>query len=43
MAIQGGAGEKRIRIGDDRVVYDIVDDEVIVLILRVGHRREIYR
>ncbi len=41
--LQGGEGELRIRIGDYRVVYDVVDDELIVLILRVGHRREVYR
>lgn len=41
--LQGGDGELRIRIGDYRVVYDIVDDELVILILRVGHRREIYR
>lgn len=33
----------RLRIGDYRVVYDIVDDVLTVLIVRVGHRREIYR
>lgn len=43
ITLQGGDGELRIRIGDYRVVYDIVDDELVVLILRVGHRREIYR
>lgn len=43
ITLQGGDGELRIRIGDYRVVYDVVDDELIVLILRVGHRREIYR
>jgi len=43
IALQGGGGELRIRIGDYRVVYDIVDEELVVLILRVGHRREIYR
>lgn len=41
--LQGGEGELRIRIGDYRVVYDVVDDELVVLILRVGHRREVYR
>lgn len=41
--LQGGEGELRIRIGDHRVVYDVVDDELVVLILRVGHRRGVYR
>lgn len=33
----------RIRVGAYRVVYAIRDDELIVLVLRVGHRREVYR
>ena len=32
----------RIRQGDYRIVYAINDDEHIVTIVRVGHRREIY-
>ena len=34
-------GGYRFRIGDYRVVFDIVGGEIVVL--RVGHRREIYR
>ena len=41
--LSGGKGECRIRVGQYRVVYDIADEELIVLVLRVGHRREIYR
>lgn len=41
--LKGGAGEMRIRIGDYRVVYDVTDEEVTILALRVGHRREVYR
>ena len=33
----------RIRIGDYRVIYEIDDARNFVTILRVGHRREIYR
>ena len=33
----------RIRIGDYRVVYDIHDDKLIVLVVRVRHRRDVYR
>lgn len=39
----GGAGEWRVRTGDYRIVYVINDDELVVLVLRVGHRREIYQ
>ena len=34
-------GNYRFRIGDYRVIFDIEGDEIIVL--RVGHRKEIYR
>ena len=33
----------RIRIGDDRVVYEIHADRLIVLVLRVAHRKDVYR
>jgi len=33
----------RIRIGQYRVLYTIDDDRLIVLVVNVGHRREIYR
>ena len=38
----GGAGEWRVRTGDYRIIYEIHDDRLVVLVLRVGHRREIY-
>lgn len=41
--LKGGDGEFRIRVGDYRVVYDIEDEQLVVLVLRVGHRREVYR
>jgi mRNA interferase RelE/StbE len=33
----------RIRVGDYRIVYQIRDDVLLVLVVKVGHRREIYR
>lgn len=41
--LQGGTGERRIRVGHYRVVYEIHDEEILVLVLRVAHRREVYR
>lgn len=38
----GGAGEWRVRTGDYRVVYEIEDDRLLMLVLRIGHRREVY-
>ena len=33
----------RIRIGDYRVIYNIEHEKLVVLIIRIGHRREVYR
>ena len=33
----------RIRQGDYRIIYAIDDNERLVTVVRVGHRREIYR
>ena len=38
----GGAGEWRVRTGDYRVIYEIHNGELLVLVLRMAHRREIY-
>lgn len=39
----GGGGEWRVRTGDYRIVYDIDDGVLLVLVVAVGHRRDIYR
>jgi mRNA interferase RelE/StbE len=33
----------RIRVGEYRVLYEIRDREVLVLVIRIGHRRDVYR
>jgi mRNA interferase RelE/StbE len=33
----------RFRVGDYRVLYALREEEILILILRVGHRKEIYR
>ena len=33
----------RYRVGDYRLICKIEDDRLLVLVLRIGHRREIYR
>jgi mRNA interferase RelE/StbE len=33
----------RIRQGSYRILYEIEDQEVIVTVVKVGHRREVYR
>jgi mRNA interferase RelE/StbE len=40
------AGEEnqwRVRVGDWRIIYSIFDRELVVLVMKLGHRREIYR
>ncbi|MGV1006291.1 MAG: type II toxin-antitoxin system RelE family toxin [Candidatus Nanopelagicales bacterium] len=42
--LRGGANVRwRVRVGDYRIVYAVEDSELIVLVLRLGHRREVYR
>ncbi len=33
----------RIRVGDYRIIYYIENDKLIILIIKIGHRREIYK
>ncbi|WP_419920595.1 type II toxin-antitoxin system RelE family toxin [Candidatus Poriferisodalis sp.] len=33
----------RVRVGDYRIVYEVVDDRLVVQVVRVGHRRDVYR
>lgn len=40
--VENKSGQWRYRIGDYRVICEIQDTEIIVLVLEVGHRREIY-
>lgn len=36
------SGQWRYRIGDYRVLANIQDDKILILILEIGHRRSIY-
>ena len=36
------SGQWRYRIGDYRVIADIQDDRVLILVLSIGHRSDIY-
>ena len=33
----------RVRVGDYRVVYEIHDDRLVIVVVKLGHRREVYR
>lgn len=36
------AGQWRYRVGDYRILAEIRDNEIVILILSVGHRKEVY-
>ncbi len=41
--LQGYDDVYRIRVGQYRVVYEVFDDRVVVIVLKVGHRKDIYK
>lgn len=41
--LTGGADRYRVRQGQYRIVYEIRDDELVVLVVKLGHRRDVYR
>jgi len=41
--LKGSEDSYRIRVGDYRVTYHVFKSEVIIEIIRVRHRREVYR
>ncbi len=41
--LSGSKNSYRIRVGDYRVLYRITDKELLVLVVKVAHRRDVYR
>ncbi len=42
--LKGKPGDyQRLRVGDYRVIYQVQQEMLTVLVIRVGHRREVYR
>ena len=41
--LSGEAETYRVRSGDYRVIYQIREEALLVLVVRIGHRREVYR
>jgi mRNA interferase RelE/StbE len=37
-----GRNGYRIRVGDYRIIYEIIDDQLIVEVIALGHRKSIY-
>ncbi len=40
--VENNSGQWRYHIGNYRVICEIQDKEIVVLVLEVGHRKEIY-
>jgi len=40
-ALQGRPG-LRVRVGDYRIIYTVEDDVLLVVVVRLGHRRDVY-
>jgi len=36
-------GLRRIRVGTYRIIYEVYDERLTILVVRVAHRREAYR
>jgi len=41
--LQGDDNSYRLRVGDYRVIYEVVDNVLIVTVIKVGHRSDIYK
>jgi len=41
--VVGESDGYRVRVGRYRIVYSIADDELVVLVVRVAHRKDVYR
>lgn len=43
VAMTGEVHAYRVRVGDHRIIYEVFDDHLVVQVVRVGHRRDVYR
>lgn len=43
VAMAGEAHAYRVRVGNYRIVYDVFDDRLVIQVVRIGHRRDVYR
>ena len=39
----GSENVYRIRVGDYRVIYEMHDEILVIFVIRIGHRKDIYR
>ncbi|MDE0699782.1 MAG: type II toxin-antitoxin system RelE/ParE family toxin [Acidimicrobiaceae bacterium] len=43
VALSGEESVYRVRIGAYRILYEIIDTRLVIQVIRVGHRRDVYR
>ncbi len=41
--LQGAANTYRLRVGDYRIIYEVFHARIVIVILRVRHRKDAYR
>ncbi|MBA2631537.1 MAG: type II toxin-antitoxin system RelE/ParE family toxin [Chloroflexi bacterium] len=41
--LRGADDVWRARAGDYRILYQVEDDRLLILVIRIGHRRDVYR
>lgn len=42
-ALRARPGVLRVRVGDYRIIYTVDDDVLLVVVVALGHRRDVYR
>ena len=40
--LSGSERSYRIRVGDYRILYDVLTDRLVIEVIRLGHRRDVY-
>ncbi len=40
--LKGATDLWRVRVNDYRIIYQIKDDQLLILVIRIGHRKDIY-
>ena len=40
--VQNKSGQWRYRVGDYRLICEIKENEIVILVLEIGHRRDVY-
>jgi mRNA interferase RelE/StbE len=41
--MKGNNSFHKVRVGNYRIIYEIHDDKLVILIVKIGHRKDIYK